>query len=111
MPHTDLIGPPSDSVPESEDLDEQDGVGEITDDLSDLEIGGVDIGMVIDLTDQVLRVPLEPQFMSWVSSGKQTEPTIVLIIGQWFSRDRLPRRARKSGSSQRPRCPHSSFCG
>lgn len=80
MPRADLIGPFGDRASEMADLDGHCGVREITDDLSDPGLSEFGIGVVVDLTNDLFRVPREPHLLSGVARSEQSKDPFVLGV-------------------------------
>ena len=69
VPRDDLGGPAGDGAPETSNLDWHLAVGEITSDFGDSLGGELDVGVVVDLTDDLFCVPRKPHFSAWVTGS------------------------------------------
>ncbi len=104
MPGDDLCSPFADRAAEPADLEGHLLVGKVADDLDDPLGGEVDIGVVVDLADDLFRAVREPHVAVRVTGAQQTGQSFVLGLGEAFAGDRQSTScARPSGSSRRPR--------
>lgn len=86
----DLVTPAGDRAAEPADLEGHGTVGEVAHDLVDPLGGELRVGVVIDLTHDLLRVPREPHLASWVTGALQSHQLVVLVIGEPFAGHHQP---------------------
>ena len=90
VPRDDLVRPSRDRSAEPADLERHLPIGEVTPDLGhplDSEHG---VGVVIDLANDLLRVPREPDLLARIASAEQAEQLVVLDVGEALAGDRQP---------------------